>query len=228
MTHTERVHVLFGAGVVLMALLAIRAEWRPTGPAAIAWPSLALTIGFLLFIPVEAQTRTYAVLGWADVLRTLVPDHPARWIEDWLATARATHALQHKVGALAAMVAGAAELARARGALIHPRWRYVLPASLLVVAASFGIHGGTAHHLPFAMEQRQHHFMGAGFALGGLSAGLHRAGILPHRGWALVWPTLALLAGLGLVLFYRLPPEAAGHPMHSALPDVPTLGGGIR
>jgi hypothetical protein len=228
MTHTERVHVLFGAGLVLLALLAIQAERRPGGMAAVAWPTLALLIGLLLFVPVEAQTRTYAVLGWMDVLRTLVPDHPARWLGDWLVTARATHALQHKVGAAAAMLAGGAELGRARGALSHPRWRYVLPACLLVVAASFGVHGGTSHHLPFAMEQRQHHVMGAGFALGGLSLGLHRAGILPHRGWALVWPALALLAGIGLILFYRLPPGAAGHPMHSTLPGVPTFTGGIR
>jgi hypothetical protein len=227
MTHTERVHVLFGAGLVLMALLAIQAERRPGGMAAAAWPGLAVVIGLLLFVPVEAQTRTYAVLGWMDVLRTLVPDRPAHWLGDWLVTAHATHALQHKVGAAAAMLAGGVELGRARGALPHPGWRHVLPACLLVVAASFGLHGGTSHHLPFAMEQRQHHVMGVSFAAGGLSVGLHRAGILPQRGWALVWPVLALLAGVGLVLFYRLPPDAAGHPMHSALPDVPTLTGGV-
>ena len=229
MTHTERVHVLFGAGVILMALLAIEAERRRGGWAAAAWPGLAFLIGLVLFVPVEAQTRTYAVLGWTDVLRTLAPDRPGQWLSDWLAvTIRSPHVIQHKIGGAAAMLAGGVEVGRARGALRRPGWRYVLPACLLVVAASLGLHGGTSHHLPFAVEQREHHVMSVGFALGGLSAGLHRAGILPHWGWALVWPVLALLAGVALVLFYRLPPGAAGHQMHSALPAVPMLTGGIR
>lgn len=229
MTHTERVHVLFGAGLVLMALLAIRAERHPQGAAATAWPVLAFLIGFLLFIPVEAQTRTYATLGWIDVLRTLVPDDPAHWLRDWLTRAGATHALQHKVGALGAMLAGVTELGRARGRLRHHRWRYALPACLLAVAVSFGVHGGNTDHLPFAMEQRQHHVLGAGFALGGLTLGLHRTGMLRHRGWALVWPVLALVAGIGLVFFYRLPPGAAGHVvLHGSAGDLPALGGGRR
>lgn len=226
MTHTEWVHVLFGIGLVLMSVLAIRAEWRPDGVAASAWPVLAILIGLLLFVPVEAHTRTYVVLGWTDVLRTLVPDRPAHWLGDWLVAAHPTFVLQHKIGGAAAMVLGGVELARARGFLPDPRWRHMLPACILVAAVSFGLHGGTAHHLPFASEQRQHHVMGAAFALSGLSVGLHRAGILPHRRWALVWPVLALLAGISLVLFYRLPPGAAGHPMRSALPGVSTLSGG--
>ncbi|HEY9507008.1 MAG TPA: hypothetical protein VIQ27_13625 [Gemmatimonadales bacterium] len=228
MTHTERVHVLFGAGLILMALLAIAADRRPGGIASAAWAGLAFVIGLLLFVPVEANTRTYTLLGWMDVLRTVVPDHPAHWVGDWFVKARATHVLQHKIAGVAAMLAASVELVRARGALSHPRWRYVLPACLLTVAASLGLHGGTSHHLPFAMEQREHHVMGTGFALGGLSLGLHRAGILPHRRWALVWPVLALLAGIGLVLFYRLPPGAAGHPTHSALPAHPALSRGTR
>jgi hypothetical protein len=227
-THTEWVHVLFGIGLVLMALLAIRAEWRPGGMAASAWPALAMLIGLLLFVPVEAHTRTYMVLGWMDVLRTLVPDRPAHWLGDWLVAVHPAFVLQHKVGGAAAMLLGSVELARARGFLLDPRWRYILPACILVAAASFGLHGGTTHHLPFAAEQRQHHVMGVAFAISGLSVGLHRAGILPHRRWALVWPVLALVAGISLVLFYRLPPGAAGHPLHAPPAGVSTLTGGER
>ena len=228
MTHTEWVHVLFGIGLVLMALLAIRAEYRPGGMADTAWPSLAILIGLLLFVPVEAHTRTYMVLGWMDVLRTLVPDRPSHWLGDWLVAVRPGFVVQHTIGGAVAMLLGSVELCRARGILTDPRWRYVLPVALLVAAVSFGLHGGTSHHLPFATEQRQHHVMGAGFALGGLSAYLHRAGMLPHRRWALVWPVLALVAGISLVLFYRLPPGAAGHPMHWSPPDVSTLPRGTR
>ena len=228
MTHTEWVHVLFGIGLVLMALLAIRAEYRPGGVADSVWPSLAILIGLLLFVPVEAHTRTYMVLGWTDVLRTLVPDRPSHWLGDWFVAVRPAFVVQHKIGGAAAMLLGSVELGRARGFFSDPRWRHVLPVCILVAAASFGLHGGTAHHLPFATEQREHHVMGVAFALSGLSVGLHRAGILPHRRWALVWPVLALCAGISLVLFYRLPPGAAGHPMHWTPPDVSTRTGGIR
>jgi hypothetical protein len=228
MTHTERVHVMFGAGLALMGLLAIRAERRPGGAAATAWPILAFLIGLLLFIPVEAQTRTYATLGWADVLRTLLPDDPAHWVRDWLVKARAAHVIQHKSGAVAAMVGGAMELAVARGWVRGPGWRYVLPACLVAVGAAFGIHGGNSHHLPFHMEQLQHHLMGAGLALAGVCVGLQRGGALRHRAWALVWPVLALLAGLNIALFYRLPPGAAAHLNHAAAGAVPHDAGGER
>jgi hypothetical protein len=102
----------------------------------------------------------------------------------------------------------------------------VLPVCLIAVAAAFGIHGGNAHHLPFHMEQYQHHLMGLGLGLAGVSVGLHRLGALRHRGWALVWPVLALLAGLSIALFYRLPPGAAAHLPHGAVhADPPDVGG---
>jgi hypothetical protein len=219
---------MFGAGLALMALLAMRAERRPGGIASTCWPILAFLIGLLLFIPVESQTRTYTALGWTAVLRTLIPDDPAHWVRDWLDMARAIHVIQHKVGSAAAMLAGAVELGRARGWLRGAGWRHVLPVCLVAVSVAFGIHGGDAHHLPFHMEQSQHHLMGVGFGLAGVSVGLHRVGVLRHRGWALTWPVLALLAGLAIALFYRLPSGAAGHLMHAPASAVPPHAGGER
>jgi hypothetical protein len=213
-THTERVHVLFGAGLALLGLLAILAEWRQSRVAARGWPVLAFLIGLLLFIPVEAQTRTYSQVTWLELLRTIAPDNPSAWIGDWLDRARAPHAVQHKVGGLAAMIAGLVELGLARGRLMSAGWRHVLPVALVTVGLAFGIHGGTSHHLPFRMEQSQHHLLGTGLAVAGVSLALSRAGVLRRPAWALVWPVLALLAGLNLALFYRLPAGPAPHAGH--------------
>ena len=65
-----------------------------------------------------------------------------------------------------------------------------------------------SHHLPFRIEQSQHHLMGSGLVLAGISLGLFRAGVLRRQAWAMVWPALAVIVGLSLALFYRLPPEA--------------------
>lgn len=226
MTHTERVHVLFGSGLVLMSLLALWAVRRPAGVAASAWPALAFLIGLFLFIPVESQTRTYATLGWADFLRTIAPDDPGHWLGDWLRRAGAAHVIQHKIGGIAAMLAGVGELGLARGWLRAPGWRLLLPACLVCVGLAFGIHGGSSHHLPFRMEQLQHRLMGLGLVAAGVSVGLQRAGVLRHQGWALVWPVLGLAVGLNLALFYRLPPGTAGHGTHGpAAADTRGAGG---
>ncbi|HEX6105996.1 MAG TPA: hypothetical protein VFZ26_10450 [Gemmatimonadales bacterium] len=226
MTHTERVHVLFGAGLALLGLLAILAERRQNRLAATGWPILAFLIGLLLFIPVEAQTRTYTQVGWIELLRTIAPDRPATWIEDWLDKARAGHVVQHKIGGLVAMIAGLVELGLARGWLTSVGWRHVLPAALVTVGLAFGIHGGTSHHLPFRLEQSHHHLLGTGLVVAGVTLALSRAGVLRRRAWAMVWPVLALLAGLNLALFYRLPADSAPHAGHGpaappASPEAP-------
>jgi hypothetical protein len=225
-THTERVHVLFGAGLALLGLLAILAERRQSRAAAAGWPVLAFLIGLLLFIPVEAQTRTYTQVGWIELLRTIAPDRPATWIDDWLDRARAGHVVQHKIGGLAAMIAGLVELGLARSRLPSAGWRHVLPAALLTVGLAFGIHGGSSHHLPFRMEQSQHHLLGTGLVIAGVTLALSRAGVLRRRAWAMVWAVLALLAGLNLALFYRLPAGPATHAGHGpaaprASPEAP-------
>jgi hypothetical protein len=214
MTHTERTHLLFGTGLALMGLLAMLAARRRHGAAAAAWPVLAFCIGFVLFIPVESQTRTYRAMEWGSFLATLVPDHPASWVADWLERARAGHVVQHKLGGLLAMAAGLVELGIARRWLEEDRWTPLLPLCLIATGAAFGIHGGSTHHLPFAAEQTHHRLLGLGLAAGGVTLGLHRAGVLSHRGWALLWPLLAMLVGLNMALFYRLPPAAAGQMLH--------------
>lgn len=214
MTHTERTHLLFGTGLALMGLLAMLAAQRRNGVAAAAWPVLAFCIGLVLFIPVESQTRTYRTMEWGSFLATLIPDHPATWIGDWLERARAGHVVQHKIGGLIAMAAGVVELGIARRWLQEEHWTYLLPLCLIATGVAFGAHGGSTHHLPFSTEQTQHRILGLGLAAGGVTLGLHRAGVLSHRGWALLWPLLVMLAGLNMALFYRLPPAAAGQMMH--------------
>jgi hypothetical protein len=208
MTHTERVHVLFGAGLALIGALAILAERRHSRGVAASWPILAFLAGLILFIPVEANTRTYTQVGWLELLRTIAPDHPDTWISDWLDMTRRTHVIQHKIGGLAAMIGGLVELGLARRWLQSTTWRHVLPVALMTAGLMFGIHGGTSHHLPFRIEQSQHHLLGGGLVIAGVSLGLFRVGLLRRPAWSMVWPVLTLLAGLSLAFFYRLPQEA--------------------
>lgn len=215
MTHTEKVHVLFGLGLVLTGVLAFRAERRESLAAATVWPVLAFVIGLLLFIPVEGLALTYTQVGWVEVLRSIVPDSPGTWIRDWLDKSRVTHVTQHKIGGLAAMIAGLVELGLARGWLLAARWRQVLPAALLTTGLAFGIHGGTMHHLPTRTEQAHHYLLGAGLVTAGVTVTLFRAGLVRHRAWGLVWPVLTVLAGLNLMLFYRLPSGTAGPARHA-------------
>ena len=83
------IFVIFDAESVLLFAVAARIKGSMAGGLAV----LAFLVGLLLFIPVESQTRTYAVLGWTDVLRTLVPDDPGHWVREWLRTAQAAHVM---------------------------------------------------------------------------------------------------------------------------------------
>jgi hypothetical protein len=225
MTHTERTHLLFGAAVALMGLVALLAEARRSQLARCAWPVLAIAIGVVLFIPVESQTRTYSSMEWTAYLLTLAPDDPAGWIGDWIRYARASHVAQHKIGGMVAMIAGLVELGIARRWLRSPAWPRLLPVCLVIVGLAFGVHGGSSRHLPFATEQLHHRLLGLGLVAGGGTLGLHQAGVLRHRYWAMVWPGLALLAGLSLTLFYRLPPDASAHGAHRGPEHSLTAGG---
>ena len=230
MTHTEWVHVAFGTGVALMSALALWGARHPRSPAATVWPLIAFLIGVILFIPVESHTRTYVALSLTEVIPLIIPDDPANWVADWIRRTTTAHVIQHKIGGFAAMVAGGVETARARGRLRTSRWAQVLPACLICAGLAFGIHGGSASHLPFRMEQVQHQVLGVGLVAAGLLLGLHRAGVLRNPAWGMAWAWLGLAVGLNLALFYRLPPgaaqtsaeAAAGNETH----DHPVHGGG--
>jgi hypothetical protein len=219
MTQTEWVHVLFGMGIALIGALALWGLYRPHSPARQAWPVLAFLIGFFLFIPVEAGTRTYDHSTWWETLWRWVPEHPATWAADWLDKARQPHAMQHKIGATFAMVAGVVEFLRARGRLAGRAWGFVFPALVIGVAIAFGVHGGTAAHLSHRSELVHHQLMGVLFAVAGVSLALVRAGRLTAPAWKGLWAALVLLVGLDITFLYRIPPEdleKGGHHHESA------------
>ena len=112
------------------------------------------------------------------------------------------------------MIAGLTELARARGWSGSEAGRLVLPALTIGAGAAFGIHGGSADHLPTAAEQVHHWMLGIGLVFAGLTLALHRTGVVRHAAWRYAWPLTVLLLGAQLVLFYRLPgplPVHLGH-----------------
>ncbi len=208
MTHTEKAHVLFGLGLMLIGTCALRSIWRPASPARFVWPALAFLIGWLLFVPVETQGRTYQTMSWWDVLWSFIPDTPSRWIPDWIAMAGKRHVWQHKIGASLAMAAGAIEFLRARGRLRGVAWGFALPALCAGVGIAFGVHGGTATHLSHHVEQVHHHVLGVAFVVAGVSLALVRAGRLRGRWWAGLWAVIVLVVGLDIALWYRLAPAA--------------------
>lgn len=208
MTMTEKVHVIFGAAAAVTGALALWGIRHPESRARVVWPVLAFLIGFFLFIPVEAGTRTYQDMPWWQTLGAFIPEHPGTWLRDWLATARQPHALQHKVGSAFAMLAGVIEMARARGRLQGAAWGLALPALLIGVGVAFGVHGGTAAHLPHRAELVHHQLLGMAFGVAGLTLALVRAGKLRAHPWQAVWAVLLLIVGLDIALFYRIPEEA--------------------
>lgn len=216
MTHTEKVHVIFGLLCALTGALALWAARRPDSWPSRAWPVLTFLVGFFLFIPVEAQTRTYQEVGWWDTLLSAVPDNAGYWISNWFRYLDHWHVIQHKIGGFLIMVAGTVEYQRARGRLAAPSWGWVFPSLLVGIAAAFGVHGGSASHLPHLSEQVHHWVFGAALALAALSLVAVRAGWLRHPAARGAWAALVLLVGLDLALFYRLSPA------ERRAPDAPT------
>jgi hypothetical protein len=207
MTHTEHVHVLFGILAALVGALALWATYRPASAARLVWPVLTFLIGLCLFIPVEAQTRTYLAVGWWDTLRSVVPQHPLTWVRDWLRYLPERHVVQHKLGALCIMGVGLIELLRARGRLPGAACRWALPALLLGTGVAFGVHGGTAAHLSHRTEQVHHHVLGVALTVAATSLVLVRTGRVRGRAWEGVWAGLVLAVGLDIAIFYRLTPS---------------------
>lgn len=214
MTHTEKVHVVFGVLAALTGGLALWHVVRPRSYAGLAWPLLAFIIGLCLFIPVESQSRSYQMVRWSDALVSAVPEHPATWLRDWFHYLPQRHVIQHKVGALLIMAIGLIEALRARGRLSGSAWRLMLPSLLLGVALSFGVHGGTEAHLSHPTEQVSHHALGVAFAVGALTLALARAGWLQGRVWEGLWAALVLVMGVTLAVSYRLTPVERSTEVH--------------
>lgn len=205
MTHTEKVHVIFGVLAALTGGLALWHAFRPRSRAALVWPLLALGIGLALFVPVEAQTRTYVEVGWWDTLLSVVPDSPRYWLNNWFAKLGEWHVVQHKIGGLLIMIVGAVEWRRARGGLQGLAWKFVLPVLLVAIGLSFGIHGGTRAHLPNRTETLHHQVFGLAFVVAGVTKGLVESRRLGGA-WRGAWALVVLLVGLDIALLYRLDP----------------------
>jgi len=222
MTHTEKVHVIFGIMASVAGGLALWHAYRPRSRVGLVWPILTVVIGLGLFVPVEAQTRTYQEVGWWDTILSVVPDSPQYWIDNWFSKLGAWHVVQHKVGGLMIMVVGVVEWQRARGRLGTSLWRYSLPVLLVAIGLAFGIHGGGAAHLPTRTETLHHKLFGLAFVLAGLTKGLVEMGRLKPS-WRGVWAVLILVVGLDIALFYRLDPNelpTQGHQHESTGPGL--------
>lgn len=223
MTHTEKVHVVFGILGAVTGALALWHAFHPTSRARFVWPVLAFLIGFCLFIPVEAQTRTYQEVGWWQTILSVVPDSPRYWLDNWFAKLASRHVVQHKAGGLLIMVVGVVEWQRARGRLATSAWRFALPVLLVLIGLAFGIHGGTAVHLPHRTEQVHHRIFGVGFVLAGMVQALVEMGRL-RGAWRGAWALLVVLVGLDIAFFYRIDPSEfqTGEHQHAS------AGSGLR
>jgi hypothetical protein len=212
MTHTEKVHVIFGMLLVVIGCLALWDLFRPGSRSGIVWPILTFLIGFCLFIPVESQSRTYQVVGWSDTLLSPVPEHPTTWLRDWFHYLPQAHVIQHKIGAFCLMAAGMVETLRFRGRLLAGN--LIFPFLLLAVALSFGIHGGTAAHLSHPTEHRTHQVLGLAFGIGAVTLALARIRRIRGWFWEGFWAALVIVVGVILVASYRLSPTERSREAH--------------
>jgi hypothetical protein len=200
MTHTEHVHLLFGAGLALAGICWLVAQSYPRSPVRHAWPVLVFLVGLFLVIPTETQERTYEQVGLWDTFLSVFPDS----LSVWLRTVQRPHVIQHKTAGLCAMLAGAVEIGRASGWLTAPRWRWAMPVLAIGAGLAVGVHGGTHQHLPRAVEQLHHWILGGALASGGALHGIATADPVSQSPWRRVLPALVVIAGLDLAFFYRL------------------------
>jgi len=213
-THTEKVHVVFGILAAVTGGLALWHAFRPRSRAGLVWPILAFLIGFFLFIPVEAQSRTYLEVGWRDALLSAVPEHPATWMRDWFHYLPQRHVIQHKIGAVFIMAIGVIEFGRAQGRLAGDVWGLMLPSLLLGIAISFGAHGGTAAHLSHRIEQVHHQVLGLAFAGSAVTLAVARTGRRHGWLWDGIWAAIVLAIGVALAISYRLTPADRSREAH--------------
>jgi hypothetical protein len=102
------------------------------------------------------------------------------------------------------MIAGGVEGARAAGRLSASGWRWTMPTMAILAGLAVGVHGGTHTHLPRFGEQLHHWIMGSAMAGGGLVHAFATRPGTPHPVWRAVLPAVLLIAGLDLILFYRV------------------------
>ena len=130
----EMVHWLFATGFLLLGLVLVAEPivgeevWRMRRWRVYLWPGLAFLLGVLMWPVMAFYTNS-----------TL-------------------HMLAHGAWAQALMLAGAAELALARGKLHHPAWRLLTAIGLFVSGVAFLVHEQNAWL--FARSAFLHHLLG--------------------------------------------------------------------
>lgn len=130
----EMVHWLFATGFLLLGLVLVaepivgQEVWRMRSWRVYLWPGLAFLLGVLMW-PVMAFYTNSTI-----------------------------HMLAHGAWAQALFLAGAAELALARGKLHHPAWRLLTAIGLFVSGVAFLVH--EQNSWLFARSAFLHHLLG--------------------------------------------------------------------
>jgi hypothetical protein len=166
----ENVHWLFGAGFLLLGLLLLAEAivgpevWRRRTWRVYLWPSLAFALGALL------------------------------WPVAVFFTSSTLHMLAHTVWAEVAILAGAVQIALARGRLTSRWWGLTLSATMLVSGAAFLIH--EQNGWLFSRSAFLHHALGwmlVVAALFPLAQALQPRRGVWRAGFALTWVAVAVL-----------------------------------
>jgi hypothetical protein len=199
-THTEHVHILLGIGLAMAGALWLGALAYPGSPLRYVWPIPLFLVGLFLVIPTETQERTYSRVSAWDTFLSVFPNS----LDVWLASVRKVHVMQHKAAGICAMAAAGVEEFRTIGWLTRSGWRWTMPLFAIVAGLAVGVHGGTHTHLPRFVEQLHHWILGGALAGGGIIQALASAKGLRRPFLQAVLPSLVLLAGLDLALFYRI------------------------
>ena len=184
----EMVHWLFATGFLLLGLVLVAepivgAEvWRMRRWRVYLWPGLAFLLGLLMW-PVMAFYTNSTI-----------------------------HMIAHGAWAQALMLAGAAELALARGKIHHPAWRLFTAIGLFVSGAAFLVH--EQNDWWFARSAFLHHLLGwtlVGGALITLAAFIRPRSLVLQSGFAIVMIALSVMLYCDrdvAPVFGRLAPQA--------------------
>jgi hypothetical protein len=104
--------------------------------------SFALLLGLILLSEVVVGTEVFRRRPWRAHLwpSIALASSVLLWVITIFSTFSTMHLLAHAIWAEAALVAGAVELAVARGKLVSPRWSLVTASALLVSGLAFIVH----------------------------------------------------------------------------------------